>query len=48
MKASGHFCPDTKTSTLGYNLGRSARAIRSGSIIENLNPLKASAAVGVE
>ena len=47
MKASDYFCPDAKTSTLGYNLGRSARAIRTGTIIEAFNPLKASAAVGV-
>jgi hypothetical protein len=44
MDISDYYCPETTPRTLGYNLGRGARAIRvvkAGAI----SPLKASAAV---
>ena len=40
-----YYYPETTTSTLGYTLGRGARAIRAMTV-EAMSPLKASAAAG--
>jgi len=45
MDISDYHYPETTSSTLGYSLGRGARAIRVMKV-GAINPLKASAAVG--
>jgi len=45
METTDYYCPQTVTSTLGYNLGRSAGAVRVVTI-EAISPVRASVAVG--
>jgi hypothetical protein len=44
MEASDYYCPETVTSTVAYNVGRSVRAIQVKTV-EAISPLKASVAV---
>jgi len=46
METSDYYCPQSVTSPLGYSLGRGVGAVRLVTI-QPINPLKASAAVGV-
>jgi len=46
MDVTDYYCPDTVTSTVGYNLGRGVRTIKTVTTTVSVNPLKASAAVG--
>ena len=46
MEVSDYYCPDTLTSTVGYNLGRGVGAVRTVTTTASVSPLKASAAVG--
>jgi len=45
MELADYYCPETTTSTIGYNMGRGVRALRAVTV-ETINPLKASIAVG--
>jgi len=45
MDVADYYSPETAISTLGYKLGRSARAVRIVTV-EAISPLKAGAAVG--
>lgn len=44
MDVSDYYCPETVTSTVAYNLGRSVRAVQV-TTVEAISPLKASVAV---
>ena len=46
MEVTDYYCPETLTSTVGYGLGRGARAITLATV-ETINPLKAGAVVAV-
>jgi len=46
MEVSDYYCPETTISKFGYGLGHGSRTI-TVKTIEAINPLKASAAVGV-
>ena len=45
MEVTDYYCPETTTSTIGYNMGRGVGALRVVTV-ETINPLKASVAVG--
>jgi len=44
MQIGDYYCPETVTSTVAYNLGRSVRTVQVKTV-EAINPLKASVAV---